>query len=1293
MNLTQKAKKKLVGSFSKRKKFKLTDENGQSEDDTFELPPPLPRSRPPLPDFSSPDSDSLGETVACLPTSFSLPAMLNHTEEAGRSNGCEDEEEDGCSQKDAEQHNSSPTSKSSKASKVSRRPESFRYTYSPVYSSLSDENIANSARLPTSESNSPSHCATDRVVLVSSASPTASLATLSSSSGYHSSSASDLTSYVPGGEKKLRRMVSDQELLRNRHPSHDMIGVKKISSMFKNSSKGQNYQKPGLDPKSEESAAVKLSNSSCSLPSVKTEKSDGKIAEQDESSSKQAGLKKSKSSKRKKESDKKECTNEKEQKEGKKKKNKNKDTNEVKSDEQEVNKRGRDKTSKATKQRERRSKSSGVNKKESSSFFRSRSLSNDARLGRNQSDSENVRDTSDSNDNVETVEEECTSEDGIYDTDGEVTLVVPDEERTLTDDIGIFEEVFEPTEDDISMVISSQMDVGDSDTTLDLTLSSDDREDWDLGSHLKVRCVEDSLAKRRKKERTRRKLQKPSVKNIASVSKTTPSSSSSSTNKLNSDGPNEKTTAEKVIHFGSEPVSSASLPAFDLSRIPRMDNSVLNKIKFFENYTESRSASTSASGSPLPSPSPSPSSSFNAGNQVSFLSGKTLNARLAAFLKSHKDMTMWTNPKQRMTMQKLNEDGSSQPDPSLISQSENADFNQNHSSITGSDAKDFSHNLSRIINLHDSDVQNDTDTNTDKTRNNINFNNKKHKDDDENSNNISDMNSLMSSNRNGNTAAVFKTGTFSNSSPRLNFSRFRRSGSIPETAAVESYTDTLRFPDDRGSSRPACQVCHHPVCTEENKGLPLLLCSQCEESIHRQPEYSGHLVLDISHRRPHLPSAPPYSPGIEEEEDGESDSEDSSSQYITEDQVDGLFVKHNPKIRNKSPSDLERKLKRKKALKKKISHGSKSESLEAALAQIADPEGTGCMDAEDSEPNTSQERRDSSVGDSAPRSATIELENSSVDSGDAANGAGPQRLPVRRQSRVAVNSSHFTVKFGGGDGQREDLEVVAAVHNTTLREAIESVLESRNLDINSVNIFIEKSRTPLPINSDTVFLVGNTLEIKEKDEKEVENAGQGKQRAPAGGGKSGTTKGNKQGRNSRRDSVGVVPLLLEPPPTKQRRGSLQLPFREHFFNKAGLGAAPDSGKGGDGLKLNDDNFAKMKRVKKVFCWGFVGTGDSEPALRNFFVEGSSPATSVLLRPGSMHKNQTKTKPYLSTIYWIIISLAFLLLISPSLIIFGGVHGSMANEFALRSAGTLLSRVRAPPRVPRPHGGRQSLRSP
>ncbi|GFO38112.1 hypothetical protein PoB_006461700 [Plakobranchus ocellatus] len=42
---------------------------------------------------------------------------------------------------------------------------------------------------------------------------------------------------------------------------------------------------------------------------------------------------------------------------------------------------------------------------------------------------------------------------------------------------------------------------------------------------------------------------------------------------------------------------------------------------------------------------------------------------------------------------------------------------------------------------------------------------------------------------------------------------------------------------------------------------------------------------------------------------------------------------------------------------------------------------------------------------------------------------------------------------------------------------------------------------------------------------------------------------------------------------------------------------------------------------------------------------------------------------------------------------GGVGGTVASESALRSAGTILSRVRTPPPAPWPDGGPESLRSP
>ncbi|GFO08010.1 hypothetical protein PoB_003451500 [Plakobranchus ocellatus] len=56
-------------------------------------------------------------------------------------------------------------------------------------------------------------------------------------------------------------------------------------------------------------------------------------------------------------------------------------------------------------------------------------------------------------------------------------------------------------------------------------------------------------------------------------------------------------------------------------------------------------------------------------------------------------------------------------------------------------------------------------------------------------------------------------------------------------------------------------------------------------------------------------------------------------------------------------------------------------------------------------------------------------------------------------------------------------------------------------------------------------------------------------------------------------------------------------------------------------------------------------------------------------------------------------LLFVLLNPPDILKLRGVGGTVASESALRSAGTLLSRVRAPPSAPWPDGGPESLRSP
>ncbi|CAG5119282.1 unnamed protein product, partial [Candidula unifasciata] len=183
------------------------------------------------------------------------------------------------------------------------------------------------------------------------------------------------------------------------------------------------------------------------------------------------------------------------------------------------------------------------------------------------------------------------------------------------------------------------------------------------------------------------------------------------------------------------------------------------------------------------------------------------------------------------------------------------------------------------------------------------------------------------------------------------------------------------------------------------------------------------------------------------------------------------------------------------------------------------------------------------------KSATLER-NSSLDESstflmgyrqDSTEAITPGQTPAVTRTKAVTSGSYFTLRFSDSAGKEDECVVVAAAKNKSLREALEPVLQARNMDVTFINVFIEKSQTPLPMSCDTVFLAGNLLEVKEKEN-----------RQPVKPLKKTESKRSerKLERSSRRDSLGLVTPLTEAPYSKQRRGSLQLPFREHFFTRS-----------------------------------------------------------------------------------------------------------------------------------------------
>ncbi|XP_069114478.1 pleckstrin homology domain-containing family G member 5-like isoform X3 [Argopecten irradians] len=277
------------------------------------------------------------------------------------------------------------------------------------------------------------------------------------------------------------------------------------------------------------------------------------------------------------------------------------------------------------------------------------------------------------------------------------------------------------------------------------------------------------------------------------------------------------------------------------------------------------------------------------------------------------------------------------------------------------------------------------------------------------------------------------------------------------------------------------QVCHHPQCTESNGNQPLLLCKECDRTIHGSYQFSGHLVLDAPKKKPGLgvmprgisaPTLPQYdgthsdSEAVDcqpAEEDVDEEEEDTGNVAEDGDVPDGIYMKKQEF--GTLPTAAELKLKRKKAMKLK-----------------------------------------------------------------------------RRHTDTVVNEEYFTVTFGK---KNKDMEIVAAIKGISLRLALTPILERRGRDINSINVFVEASKTPLPLDCESFLLGGNTLNIREKEDGLLGNKSLNSR--PGSGNKSQNSKVTKNSGMSRRESFfGRTPAItLEPPPVKQRRNSLSFPFFAH----------------------------------------------------------------------------------------------------------------------------------------------------
>ena len=113
--------------------------------------------------------------------------------------------------------------------------------------------------------------------------------------------------------------------------------------------------------------------------------------------------------------------------------------------------------------------------------------------------------------------------------------------------------------------------------------------------------------------------------------------------------------------------------------------------------------------------------------------------------------------------------------------------------------------------------------------------------------------------------------------------------------------------------------------------------------------------------------------------------------------------------------------------------------------------------------------------------ANDDMESSSdadIDMLDVPNSARRRRRKLSSAGKVS-GTEFFTAVFEVWGEEWEDL--VPAVRGTCLREAISSVCERRGVDIDSIDVFLDNNKTPLPLlTSETSWLGGRTLKIRGK---------------------------------------------------------------------------------------------------------------------------------------------------------------------------------------------------------------------
>jgi len=214
------------------------------------------------------------------------------------------------------------------------------------------------------------------------------------------------------------------------------------------------------------------------------------------------------------------------------------------------------------------------------------------------------------------------------------------------------------------------------------------------------------------------------------------------------------------------------------------------------------------------------------------------------------------------------------------------------------------------------------------------------------------------------------------------------------------------------------------------------------------------------------------------------------------------------------------------------------------------------------------------VGINDDMDSSSETENDQL---EVPNSTRRRRRKLSSAGKVS-GTEFFTAVFDVGGDEWEDL--VPAVRGTCLREAISAVCERRGVDVESINVFLDNNKTPLPLlTSETSWLGGRTLKIRGKDESRspVRGGGRGSITAPTSRKTSASYRGKQKFFNSLSvEEVGGGGSDGPAPATPSTDGSLKVNKGSKQPNRwSGLWGGSAKDQKMEGLVVQLDNYSRL----------------------------------------------------------------------------------------------------------------------